>query len=51
MTGRRLTITQHAEIRRRQVPPDGYTGFKRALDEARKFSGRLYRVEKGGRSS
>jgi hypothetical protein len=50
MKGRNLTVTQRAEVRRRQIPPDGYAGFKRAMDEARKFSGKVYRVEKGGRS-
>jgi transglutaminase-like putative cysteine protease len=50
MKGRDLTITQHAEIRRRQIPPDGYGGFKRAMDEARKWGDTTFRIEKGGDS-
>ena len=32
MDGRTLKITQHAAIKRRQIPPDGYGGFKKAVD-------------------
>jgi hypothetical protein len=49
MDGRTLIITQHAEIRRRQIPPDGYGGFKKAVDEAKEFAGNVYRIEKGGK--
>jgi hypothetical protein len=49
MDGRTLKISQHAEIRRRQIPPDGYGGFKKAVDEAKEWGGRVYRVEKGGK--
>lgn len=49
MDGRTLKISQHAEIRRRQIPPDGYEGFKKAVDEAKEFGGRVYRIEKGGK--
>ncbi len=48
MDGRNLVITQHAEVRRRQIPPDGYAGFKTALDEAHDWADRVYRAEKGG---
>jgi hypothetical protein len=48
--GRNLAITSRAEIRRRQIPPDGYGGFKRAMDEAKAWGAKVYRVEKGGRS-
>ncbi|UCH82674.1 MAG: DUF3857 domain-containing protein [Candidatus Latescibacterota bacterium] len=50
MEGRSLTIKQRAEIRRRQIPPDGYGGFKRAIDEAKEWGQTSYRIEKGGRS-
>ena len=49
MKGRDLMITQRAEVRRRQIPPDGYGGFKRAFDEAKEWSERSFRVEKGGK--
>ncbi len=49
MKGSTLTITQRAEIRRRQIPPDGYGGFKRAIDEAKEWGERSFRVEKGGK--
>jgi phage terminase large subunit-like protein len=48
MDGRNLVITQHAEVRRRQIPPDGYAGFKTALDEAHDWADHVYRAEKGG---
>jgi hypothetical protein len=50
MNGRSLTITQRAEVRRRQILPDGYDGFKRAIDEAKEWGQTSFRVEKGGRS-
>jgi transglutaminase-like putative cysteine protease len=46
--GRDLTVTQHVEVRRRQIPPDGYEGFKRAIDEAYEWGGQVYRAVKGG---
>ncbi len=49
MDGKTLKITQHATINRRQIPPDGYGGFKKAVDEAKEFSGNVYRIEKGGK--
>lgn len=30
--GRKLTVSGRAEVRRRQIPPDGYPGFKKAMD-------------------
>jgi len=48
MDGGKLTIRQHAEIRRRQIPPDAYSGFKKAVDEAKEWGERSFRVEKGG---
>jgi hypothetical protein len=49
MDGGALSITQRAEIRRRQIPPDGYAGLKRAVDEAKKWGDAAYRIEKGGK--
>jgi len=46
--GRTLTVTDRAEVRRRQIPPDGYAGFKTAIDEAKEFRDTVYRIEKGG---
>jgi hypothetical protein len=48
MKGRDLTITQRAEIRRRQIPPEGYAGFKRAIDEAKGWGNTTFRITKGG---
>jgi hypothetical protein len=47
--GRTLTIDQRTEIRRRQIPPEGYAGFKKAIDEAKEWGGAVYRIEKGGK--
>ncbi|MBN2185386.1 MAG: DUF3857 domain-containing transglutaminase family protein [Candidatus Krumholzibacteriota bacterium] len=44
-----LIITQRAEIKRRQIPPDGYGGFKKTLDEAKEWGEILFRAEKGGK--
>jgi hypothetical protein len=49
MKGSTLKITQRAEIRRRQIPPDGYGGFKKAIDEAKDFGDTIFRIEKGGK--
>ena len=48
MDGRDLVVRGRAEVRRRQIPTDGYAGFKSAIDEAKSFGGKVYRVEKGG---
>jgi transglutaminase-like putative cysteine protease len=47
MTGSILKVSQKVEVRRRQIPPDGYAGFRRAIKEARTYAGTLYRAEKG----
>jgi transglutaminase-like putative cysteine protease len=47
--GRELTITQRAEVRRRQIPPDGYPGFKAAMDAAGEWTGQTYRLTKEGK--
>ncbi len=48
LDGSDLVITQRFESRRRQVPPDGYPGFKKAVDAARAWGDRVFRAEKGG---
>lgn len=45
MKGRDLVITQRAEVRRRQIPPDGYADFRRAISEAGNWEDVRYRVE------
>jgi hypothetical protein len=49
MNGPVLSVTQRAEVRRRQIPPDGYPGFKSAIDEAKKWGDVTYRIEKGAK--
>ncbi len=49
MKGKSLVITQHVEIRRRQIPPEGYGGFKRAIDEAEDWGDRYFVFKKGGK--
>jgi hypothetical protein len=49
MNKRDLEITHRAEIRRRQIPPDGYGGFKRAVDQAKEWGAQSFRIEKGGK--
>ena len=48
MDGRRLSVSQLAEVRRRQIPPEGYGGFRAAIVEAQEWAGTVYRAEKGG---
>lgn len=47
--GRTLTLSSRAEVRRRQIPPDGYPGFKKAMDAVRAWGDRIFRIEKGGK--
>ncbi len=48
--GRKLTVSERFEARRRQIPPDGYDGFKAAVDEMMDWAATVYRAEKGGAS-
>jgi hypothetical protein len=48
MDGRSLRVEQRAEVRRRQIPPEGYAGFRSAIQEARDWSETTYRATKGG---
>ncbi|MCF7810859.1 DUF3857 domain-containing transglutaminase family protein [bacterium] len=43
-----LRIDQKIEIRRRQIPPDGYKGFRDAINGAMDYAYTVFRVEKGG---
>lgn len=49
MDGRDLVINHRAEIRRRQIPPEGYGGFKETIDQAKKWSEEIFHIEKGGK--
>jgi len=43
----KIIIEEHMEVKRRQIPPEGYPGFKKALDGMREWGDRVFRVEKG----
>jgi len=47
MSKKGLLVTQKAKIKRRQVPPDGYAGFRKAMTEAKKYTKTIFRAEKG----
>lgn len=47
--GRKLVVTGRAEVRRRQIPPDGYAGFKAAVDAARAWGEQEFRFTKEGK--
>jgi len=44
--GRKLEVTGRAEVRRRQIPPDGYEGFRAAMQATRDFADQTLRVAK-----
>ena len=46
--GRDLEVTSRAEVRRRQIPPDGYAGFREAMDAVRALAHREFRFTKEG---
>ncbi len=46
--GSRLKLSERMEIRRRQIPTEGYEGFKKTIDEAKDFGEFVYRIERGG---
>ncbi len=43
-----LTVTAEGELRRRQIPPAGFPGFRKVMQRASEWSEQLIRVEKGG---
>jgi len=44
----RLIIRTRAEVRRRQIPPEGYAGLRKAVEEARSWGRAVIRVEGEG---
>lgn len=42
-----FSVDQKVEIRRRQIPPDGYAGFRKAMTEAKEYAETVFRAEKG----
>ena len=45
VSGRKLVIESDMEVRRRQIPPDGYGGFREAIVAAREWADGVYRVQ------
>ncbi len=43
-----LMIDQQAKIKRRQIPSDGYAGFRKAMQAGEEYSKTTFRAEKGG---
>ena len=43
-----MTVTAEGELRRRQIPPAGFSGFKKVMERAGEWSEQVFRVEKGG---
>jgi hypothetical protein len=43
-----MTVTTEGELRRRQIPPAGFPGFKKVMERAGEWSEQIFRVEKGG---
>ncbi|MCB2200072.1 DUF3857 domain-containing transglutaminase family protein [bacterium] len=48
MDGRKLSIHTRADVKRRQIPPDGYSGMKAMLDNLDEWAATTLRVTKGG---
>jgi hypothetical protein len=47
--GRDLKIASRSEVRRRQIPPDGYEGFRKAVVAAQDWGSRVIRVAREGK--
>ncbi len=47
--GRTLKVTSRAEVRRRQIPPDGYPGFRKAMNAVRDFGNLEFHLTKEGK--
>lgn len=43
-----LEVSQKIKIKRRQIPSDGYDGFRKAMKEADDYAGTEFRAVKGG---
>ncbi|GBE29880.1 transglutaminase-like superfamily protein [bacterium BMS3Bbin04] len=48
MNGRKLVLHSLTEVKRRQFGPEGYDGFKKAIDHLDDWAGTTVRVTKGG---
>jgi hypothetical protein len=48
LSGSSVELRSRTEVRRRQIPPSGYAGFKKALDALDGYADLVVRVEKGG---
>jgi hypothetical protein len=48
-SGSKVSLTHRAEVRRRQIPADGYPGFRKAMAAARDWADQTLRFEKGGK--
>ena len=48
MSKKDFVIKQKVIIKRRQIPPDGYDGFRRVMRETKKYAESIFRAEKGG---
>jgi hypothetical protein len=46
--GRTLNLHARTDVRRRQIPPSGYEGFKKAIDALDGYAGTSLRIAKGG---
>ena len=47
--GRVFTVTAKAAVKRRQIPPDGYPGFLKAVNASREWSKTTFRFTKDGK--
>ncbi len=47
--GRDLAISSQTEVRRRQIPPEGYDGFRKAMIAAQEWGNMTIRVAKEGK--
>ena len=47
MSKGQLQIEQQVKIKRRQIPPDDYAGFREAIQSAKEYGKTTYRAEKG----
>jgi hypothetical protein len=43
-----MTVTTEGELRRRQIPPAGFPGFRKVMERAGEWSEQIFRAEKGG---
>jgi len=46
LSKRKLSIDQHLELRRRQIPPEKYSGFREVIVAAQESADKVYRLER-----